>query len=189
MLKYIALLRGINVGGHNRILMNDLKVLFKELQFSHIQTYIQSGNIIFSCANRNKNELEKLISNKINQQYGYRITVFILTKKELEELVFKNPFIKESVIDIKKLYVFFTKPDTAIKDKLQEISLGNDQYHIIKNIIYVKYDIGASKTKLTNRIIEKKLNIITTARNWRTTTKLYEKVCEDQLFFFIATHS
>lgn len=172
MKTYIALLRGINVSGKNKILMADLRQLFEKLGFKNVQTYIQSGNVIFNTE-ISKELLSKIITDKIKEVYDYEIPIMIRTPIEIEEIINKNPFLNKNV-NLKNLYVFFLNKPPLETKKLDEFDFGNDEYKIIKNTIYIKYEIGAGKTKLSNKIIETKLKVIATARNWRTTNKLVE---------------
>ena len=174
---YIALLRGINVSGKNKILMTDLKNLFEKLQCIDVKTYIQSGNVIFKSDIKDKEDLANLISLKIEDTYGFKIPVIIKKDTEIQQIITNNPFYSDNV-DTKKLYVTYL--DSAPKDitKLKAFDFGKDVYAIVEDVIYLKYDIGAGKTKLTNAIMEKKLNVIATSRNWRTTNKIKDLVCD-----------
>ena len=172
---YIALLKGINVGGKHKILMADLKILFKELGFESIQTYIQSGNVFFKSNEKQKKILANLITAKIRQVYNYDIAVIIKTIPEIDFIYNNNPFIlKDNNIDTKKLYITYLNESPKSIDQLLAVNFGEDEFIIQKNIIFIKYSIGAGKTKLTNSIIEKKLDVIATSRNWCTTKKLTE---------------
>ncbi len=173
MYTYIALLRGINVSGKNKILIADLKLLFKDLGFEGIQTYIQSGNVMFKTTKKNKITLATLISNKITEVFAYHIAVVVKNKQELIEIVANNPFLNKD-IDTKKLYVAYLQTIPKDTQKLDDFNFGNDTYQLVKDVIYLKYETGAGTTKLTNSIIEKKLDVIATSRNWRTTCKLVE---------------
>lgn len=176
MQTYIALLRGINVSGKNKILMADLKLFFNDLGFKEVQTYIQSGNVIFKSLKNNKKEIAELISKKIKKVFKYEVPVILKTKKELKEIIAGNPFIINSTIETKKLYVAYLNQTLKETKKIKEFDFGNDVYKVVNDIVYLKYAIGAGKTKLTNNIIEKKLDVIATTRNWRTTCKLLELI-------------
>jgi uncharacterized protein (DUF1697 family) len=174
MKTYIALLRAINVSGKNIILMKDLKTLFEDLDFENVKTYIQSGNVIFE-SDKNKELLAELISNKIKTVYDYDVPVIILTKNELQVVIENNPFlIEDENIDTKKLYVSYLNQIPKETKKLDDFDFRQDKYIIKDKVIYLKYDLGAGRTKLSNKIIENKLDCIATARNWRTTCKLLE---------------
>lgn len=172
MKTYIALLRGINVSGKNKILMADLTLLFQNLTFKDVKTYIQSGNVVFKTT-KNQELLSALISTTITKVLNLTIPVIIVNVDELKHTIVNNPFLSKEV-DTKKLYVVFLNKNPKEIKKLKDFDFGKDQYIISNKIIYLKYDIGAGKTKLTNKIIENKLQLIATTRNWRTTNKLLE---------------
>lgn len=173
MMTYIALLRGINVSGKNKILMADLRMLFQKLDFENVQTYIQSGNVIFKSDTKQE-LLSKFISDTIKKEFNLEVPVIIKTRIEMELVVKDNPYLKEENIDYKKLYVVYLNEAPKETTKLDAFDFGKDTYIIKDKIMYIKYDLGAGSTKLSIKIIENKLGIIATARNWRTTNKLVE---------------
>ena len=177
-MKYVALLRGINVSGKHSILMKDLKLLFQDLGFENIKTYIQSGNVVFESKKKEVSTLSKWITAKIKEDYNYDIPVIIKTLEEIQAIYDVNPFFTKNV-DIKKLYVVYLSKNPLDVKNLTDCNFKKDTFKIIKNVLYIKYDIGAGKTKLTNSLVEKKLNVVATSRNWRTTTKLLEIMVQD----------
>ena len=158
MTKYLALLRGINVSGHNMIKMDALKKMLENMGFQNVETYIQSGNIFLESEEENAASIGFKIKQEISKVFGYDVPVIMISKTDLELCFKNNPFLKEKECDIKKLYVAFI-PDEAAIDS---------------NRIYIKYAIGAGKTNLDQKYIEKKLNVVSTIRNWNTVTKLLE---------------
>ncbi|WP_010233547.1 DUF1697 domain-containing protein [Clostridium arbusti] len=174
-MKYIALLRGINVSGKNRIRMNELVDSFQALQFKNVKTYIQSGNVVFDYDVIDTKELACSIKKKINEDFGFTVKVLIRTKDEMENIINSNPFIKESNVEIDKLHITFLEsiPD---KNALRGIYLKkeeNEKYLIISKEIYLYCPNGYGRTKLTNAIFEKKLKTIATTRNWKTVNRLF----------------
>lgn len=178
MSKYIAILRGINVGGKRKILMADLKQLFMKLKFNDITTYIQSGNIIFKTKNIEDNKkLTKLIEKSIVDNYGFEVPVIIRKFDEIENIIFKNPFIKENfAADIERLHVTFLKniPDKSKLEKIATYDFKPDKFEVIENNIFVFCSGKYSDSKLTNKFFENKLKVSATTRNWKTVQKLYE---------------
>jgi len=168
---YVALLRGINVGGNNKILMKDLRDLFIKLKFADVSTYIQSGNVLFKTRTDNKDDIALKVEKGIKKVFDLDISVIVKRQSDIESVLRDNPFFNENV-DTKKLYVVFLNKKPSSTQKLSEFDFGTDEYVIKDDILYVKYDIGAGKTKLSVKIIEKKLDVIATARNWRTTNKV-----------------
>jgi uncharacterized protein (DUF1697 family) len=174
---YIALLRAINVGGNNKILMKDLRLLLEDLGLENVKTYIQSGNIIFK-SDKNRKQLESLISKKINEVYGFEIPVIILTKNELKIINQNNLFLEDETVNQKSLYVAYLNQIPKDTKKLDDFDFGLDEFIHKGKTIYLKYDLGAGKTKLSNGIIENKLQVKSTCRNWRTTCKLLDLALE-----------
>lgn len=176
MKTYIALLRGINVSGHKKILMADLRKLMEEMNFKNIQTYIQSGNIIFDFEPTNVDLLSTLITNKIKLHYGFEVPTIVKTPLEIEAVIKKNPFYKKLTTEAHKIYVVFLS-EIPEENTLQNINPANylpDEFIIDKNIIYLSSVLGAGKSKLSINLFENKLKVNATARNWRTVNKLLE---------------
>ncbi|SDX24656.1 Uncharacterized conserved protein, DUF1697 family [Lutibacter oricola] len=176
MITYIALLRGINVGGKNRIKMAELKELLENISFENVITYIQSGNIIFNSKKVNKETIQQNISKSIFDKYGYTINTLVISKKELTTIFESNPFIKKNnSVDISKLYatLFNSTPDLSETEYLENIS-NTDEFIIDNKTAYIYCPNSYGKTKLTNNIFEKKLKSPATSRNWKTITKLVE---------------
>ena len=176
MTKYLALLRGINVSGHNMIKMDALKKMLENMGFQNVETYIQSGNVFFDSEEENAASVGFKIKQEISKVFGYDVPVIMVSKTDLE-LCFKNsPFLKEKECDTKKLYVTFISKELsplAIND-LKISNFKPDEVAIDSSRIYIKYAIGAGKTNLDQKYIEKKLNVVATIRNWNTVTKLLE---------------
>ena len=86
--KYVALLRGINTGGHKKILMKALQVLFNEMGFKNVETYIQSGNVIFNSSIKNRNEIIKKIESDIENKYGFQVNVILRSKEDLAQIIY-----------------------------------------------------------------------------------------------------
>jgi uncharacterized protein (DUF1697 family) len=176
MTKYLALLRGINVSGHNMIKMDALKKMLDSMGFQNVETYIQSGNVFLESEEENAASLGFKIKQEIAKVFGYDVPVIMISKSNLELCFKNNPFLKEKECDAKKLYVAFISKELsplAIND-LKISNFKPDEAAIDSNRIYIKYAIGAGKTNLDQKYIEKKLNVVATIRNWNTVTKLLE---------------
>ncbi|WP_299434873.1 DUF1697 domain-containing protein [uncultured Aquimarina sp.] len=176
---YIALLRGINVGGHKKIEMADLKRIMGKLGFSDVVTYIQSGNIVFKDLSENIDDLQIKIKTAIKKHFGFDVPVLIITHKDLSEILNNNPFAKRlerEEIEDKKMYfmLLYDQPDPIAVAELSKVSFDPEEFIITKNVIYLFAAIGYGKTKLHNNFFEKKLKCQTTTRNLRTLNKLLE---------------
>lgn len=171
---YIALLRGINVSGKNKIKMVALKQLFLDLGFFKVTTYIQSGNVLFSSEELQISKIEETIINELKIKFNYSVNVLVLKKLELESIFNSNPFINNTTLDLKKIGVTFLK-EKPTKESITKVKAlaTKDELVIFNNkTIYLNCPKGFGRTKLTNNTIENKLKTIATTRNWNTITKL-----------------
>lgn len=176
MTKHLALLRGINVSGHNMIKMDALKKMLENMGFQNVETYIQSGNVFVDSEEEHVASVGFKIKQEIAKVFGHDVPVVMVTKSELEMCFINNLYLKEKDCDTKKLYVAFISKELsplAIND-LKISNFKPDEAAIDSSRIYVKYAVGAGKTKLDQKYIEKKLNVVATMRNWNTVTKLLE---------------
>lgn len=178
---YIALLRGINVSGHKKIIMADLKEMFEHLGYIDVITYIQSGNIVFKAKEKPTQILEEKIKKAIDTRFGYDIPVLVMTSGYMQSIYDQSPFlqkIKEGVIDKKKMYftLLFEIPEVIIVEELNiEPALGEEYVLAEQNKVVYFYAVnGYGRTKLTNNFFEKKLKCSATTRNFKTMYKLLE---------------
>ncbi len=177
MKTYIALLRGINVGGKHIIKMAALRTLLEKSGLKSVRTYIQSGNIIFQHENYSKGELAEVISQLIKKEWGFDVPTLVLNREEIIYAKEKNPFwIQNSEIDITKLAVFFMEdaPENVWKNQIQLPENSQDYFEIKGKYIFVFCPGGFGRSKLTNHFFERELRQICTSRNWRTINKLIE---------------
>ena len=175
MKKFIALLRGINVSGQKQIKMSELKSLFEEIGFQTVETYIQSGNVIFASKEKSINKLEKKISVAIKTKFGFDVQIIVITLDEIEYVLKSNPFIKKKK-ETDKLYVIFlamAPSDEGIK-KLKTIDYSPEEYFIDGRYIYLFVPNGYGKAKLNNNFVENKLKVFGTTRNLKTIKALLE---------------
>ena len=175
-MKHLALLRGINVSGHNMIKMEALKTTLESIGFSDVVTYIQSGNVFVETEEESGFSVGFKIKQEIYKTFGHEVPVIVIAKRDLELCLQNNPFLKDKEVDLKKLYVAFISKElqsTAIYD-LKISQFKPDEAVIDGNRIFIKYDVGAGKTRLDQKYIEKKLNVTATMRNWNTVNKLLE---------------
>lgn len=175
-MKYISILRGINVSGHKIIKMSDLKVLYEKLGFENVTTYIQSGNLIFESKLTSENEIIIKIEKAISDSYNYEVPVLVKNMNDMENIINNNPFSNQTNIDVKKLHVTFLSDNTEneLIEKIKDYKSGNDKFIIDEKVIYLYCPDGYGNTKLNNTFFEKKLQIKATTRNWQTVNKLFE---------------
>ena len=174
--KFIALLRGINVSGQKKIKMSDLKNLFEDLSFTNVQTYIQSGNVLFSSNSNNNKNFQDKIEKKILSQFGFQVKIIIKTPDELGESLNDNPFLKDKKKDVGKIYFTFLSehPSAVNIKKLKEFEYPPEKYIIDGTNIYLFFPNGYGKAKMNNNFFEKKLNVFATTRNYKTVKTLFE---------------
>jgi uncharacterized protein (DUF1697 family) len=174
MNRFIALLRGINVSSQKQIKMPDLKKLFEDAGFTNVQTYIQSGNVIFDSLNSDIDSLKTKIEKKIKEKYKFEVEVFIRTNLEIKNILNRNTFIKMKK-DTVRLYVTFLseKPASSNISKLNETNYSPEEFIIDGNVIYLYFPNGYGKAKLNNNFFENKLKFPATTRNWKTINALF----------------
>ncbi len=177
MQKYITLLRGINVAGKNKIKMAELIIHLQTLGHQNLQTYIQSGNIIFSSDENNTKILSEQIHHLILTQYGYDISVITIPSLEYEQCIAQNPFIENQNDPnyLKKLNLtFLSKPLTEKEiDKIGEVITDTEIIEFTDNTIYQWYPHNFCSSKLANTISKIPTG---TTRNWNTIQKIQEKL-------------
>jgi uncharacterized protein (DUF1697 family) len=175
-MQHLAFLRGINVSGHRMIKMDALKTSLEAIGFTKVQTYIQSGNVFVTSEEENPDKVGFIIKQEIQKSFGHDVPVVVIAKKDLELCLQRNPFLKAKNLDTKKLYVSFVSK-VLTSDSIHELKISNikpDEVAIDENRVYIKYFDSPAKTRLDNSYIEKKLNVISTIRNWNTVNKLLE---------------
>ena len=175
----VALLRGINVGGKNRLPMEDLASMFREAGCNEVRTYIQSGNVVFRADPALAEDIPSLISASILSQFGYRVPVVTRTACEFQEIVQANPF-AEVGAEANKLHVMFLAdlPDRAHVDALDPNRSPGDEFAVLGREVFLHCPNGVARSKLTNSYFDSSLSTTSTSRNWRTVGKLLEMVEE-----------
>ncbi|MBI9035969.1 MAG: DUF1697 domain-containing protein [Bacteroidales bacterium] len=172
---YISLLRGINVGGHRKIKMADLRKHYESLSFQNVRSYIQSGNLVFQSEESDQRKIENLISDKIKEVYGYDVPVIIRTKQEWNRVVSTNPFL-DKIDDINFLSVSFLSdiPEKSILEVIVAQNTDGDRIMSSGKEFYAYTNNGFRNTRFTNTFMEKKFKLNITTRNWKTILKLQE---------------
>lgn len=171
MNRYIVLLRGINVSGKNKIPMAELRELLSNSDFQNVQTYIQSGNVILESL-KSKEEICKKIHVGIKEKFGFDISVLARTPEEWKQTIDKYPF----SIENEKIVAFSFLNKVPYQKEIEVKGINEDKYKIEEDVVYLYCPSGFGKTKLTNNVLEKKLDLIATTRNYKTTKKLLEMV-------------
>jgi uncharacterized protein (DUF1697 family) len=177
MPRYVAFLRAINVGGHI-VKMDHLRLLFQSFGLSSVETFIQSGNVVFETPKRNIGLLEKMIEERLSEELGYRVATFLRTGPELLELVRSEPFGRGEPANGSTLFVSFTQTPLgpAIRKALNELTTPNDQI-LFENreVFWLRRERTAESAEFA-KLFAKKLGEATT-RNMTTVRKIAEKYC------------
>ncbi len=161
---FICLLKGINVGGNNRIKMDELKSLFSSLALENPRTYIQSGNIAFESAH-DSNYLQEIIFQSIQTKFSLTIHPILRTRHEWNEIIEKSPFSKK--YDIEHLHLTLLETHPSI-DMVNQIEVVKEEYALLGKEFYLACDLKYSDTKFSNSYIEKSFKTKATTRNWKT---------------------
>jgi uncharacterized protein (DUF1697 family) len=172
---YLALLRGINVGGKNRLPMKDLIDIFCECKCHDVKSFIQSGNVIFDAAPGIASGIAGTVAARIADRFGYRTPVILRTAGELAEAVAGNTFVEAGCPE-DELHVFFLadRPDPTRLAQLDPDRSTPDRFEVHGREVYLRLPDGMARTRLTNAYFDARLATTSTGRNWRTVTKLLE---------------
>jgi uncharacterized protein (DUF1697 family) len=171
MTRYIALLRGINVSGKKKIPMANLRQLLTSSGLENVQTYIQSGNVIFESSEANKKTLEIKIHDVIHSHFGFEVPVLILSPEGLKQIFDNCPFPQEKK-ENSHFTMLFTTPEKELVQEASTMAYPNEEFVITDDCIYFYCAIGYGKAKYSNNFFERKLKVTATARNYKTMVKL-----------------
>lgn len=177
MPKYIGLVRGINVGGNNLLKMSDLKTICESAGFTNVQTYVNSGNVIFDA--RSPSNLAKKIEDGIRRSAGLDVRVVVRTPDELRAAIAANPFPVGPMRELKRMMITFLSDTPSAAGRatfFDACKAFPEEVHLEGRELYIYYSDGdgPARSKLANMPLEKKLGVTGTARNWNTVTKLLE---------------
>lgn len=174
MTTYIALLRGINVGGHKLVAMADLRDLLTQLGLSDVRTLLQSGNLVFRGTARTSAQLKRLLETGVEKRLGLRTDFFVRSAEDWNAVIARNPFRQEAEDDPSHLVVLFLKeaPIVGTVEALQAAITGPEVVRAHGRHAYIVYPNGIGRSRLTTALIEKTLGTRGTARNWNTVQKL-----------------
>jgi uncharacterized protein (DUF1697 family) len=169
---FIALIRGINVGGHKKLKMTDVKVLCEALGLSDVRTHLQSGNVVFRTQRSDRARL----ANELEEALRVDAKVILRTAGELRKAIAANPMPDEAQRGPSQFIVMFldARPAAAAMQSLRDAYAGPERMELHGTELYIRYGSDMGRSKLTNAFIERKLGVAGTARNWNTVTKLAE---------------
>jgi uncharacterized protein (DUF1697 family) len=169
----IAMLRGVNVGGHKKISMDGLREICHSLKLRNPQTYIQSGNVVFGTTERDLTRIARRIEDAIENSLSFRPHVILRTASEMREVIARNPFTGRSGLDPAKLNVSFLadNPSADVRDRLLSLKVGPEELKIEGRELYIYFPDGMGRSKLPP-VLDRTLKTPTTVRNWNTVGKL-----------------
>lgn len=170
---YIVLLRGINVSGQKLIKMTDLRVILEFLNFQNVNTYIQSGNIIFKSEGYTPEQLKAIIEKKIESNYSFYAPAFVFELDDFIKLSQTKPTVPSNINHELLYFVFLSdEPDNVLVEQIKSYNNTTEQFWNKGKMIYLNFTNGIGRAKMNNNFFENKLKLEATARNWRTVNKL-----------------
>jgi uncharacterized protein (DUF1697 family) len=173
---YVSLLRGINVGGHKPIRMEELRGIYAAAGMTQVKSYLQSGNVVFDSPDADRSSIAAKLEAAIAAAYGYPVTVMLRTPADMQRILTGNPFLEAHGAETAKLHVVFlaAAPSKADAAALADLPGEPEELSVAGEEVYVYYPNGAGRSKLTNAFFEKKLRTAATARNWNTIVALHK---------------
>ena len=174
--RYVALLRGVNVGGKNKLPMADLRAIFTEAGCAAVKTYIQSGNVVFEAAQSLAEMVPEIVTVAVQQRFGFESAVVIRSGEELRQVAASNPF--DTSGEPRMLHVAFLgeAPSAEAAARLDPERSPPDAFAVLGCHVYVHYPNGVAGSRLTNEYLAAQLQTASTMRNWRTVLTLMEMV-------------
>jgi uncharacterized protein (DUF1697 family) len=172
--RYVALLRSVNVAGHGRVAMQELRASFEALDYTGVTTYIQTGNVLFSTASRSETAISAAIEQRLAEDFGDSPAVILRTVRKLQHIATASPYARAGAHPSRHHVTFLAAaPAKAALAALAALpSSGHDQLVIDGREVYVHTPDGYSETKFTGSFLERRLGVVSTTRNWNTVTKL-----------------
>ncbi len=177
MPRYVLLLRGVNVGGRNRLPMRDLVAILEELGCTRVETYIQSGNAVFEATAATAQTLTEAVPASIEARLGFRPPVILRTRTELDAVRAGSPFPAERA---EWLHVGFlaSRPAPEALAALESGRFAPDEFAVVGSEVYLYYPNGLGRSKMTNDYFDRTLKTVSTVRNWRTVETLASMLAE-----------
>ncbi len=172
----VSMLRGVNVGTHNRIKMEALRPLYESIGLRDPQTYVQSGNVVFRTDKHDLVALAKRIEDAIEKGFGFRPAGILRTSSDLRDAIARNPFAKRSGIEPNKLLIYFlaSDPGDDVRDKVLQLKTEPEEMQLHARELYIYFPNGMARPKMSWAVLERTLNTPGTGRNWNSVAKLLE---------------
>jgi uncharacterized protein (DUF1697 family) len=172
----ISMLRGVNLGSHNRIKMEDLRGLYESLELNEARTYVQSGNVIFRTREKNAAKLARKVQEAIGRKFGFCPEVVVRTIEEMRHSLDSNPFRSRRDIEASKLLITFlaAEPGKQAQATLRNLKIQREELHLIGRELYIYFPDGIGKSKVPWSSVEKLLGVPGTARNLNSVVRMLE---------------
>ena len=175
MPRYVALLRSVNVAGHGRIAMDELRASFEALGYADVTTYIQTGNVLFSAGSKNGAAIAGAIEQRLDEDFGDSPAVLVRSVPDLLRVGSASPYAKAGADPARHhVTVLATRPSQAALGGLVLPPSRRDELVVDGTEVYVHTPDGYAQTKYTGTFLERRLGVVSTTRNWNTVTKLCE---------------
>jgi uncharacterized protein (DUF1697 family) len=173
--RFVALLRSVNVAGHGRLAMNDLRASFEALDYGNVTTYIQTGNVLFTTDSKSEKGVGAAIEQRLAEDFGDSPAVIVRTVADLRRVGSSSPYAKAGADPARHHVTFLaTAPTKAALEALTLPPSGRDDLVVDGKEVYVHTPDGYANTKYTGTFLERRLGVVSTTRNWNTVTKLSE---------------
>jgi uncharacterized protein (DUF1697 family) len=175
MPRYVALLRSVNVAGHGRLAITELRESFANLGYDDVVTYIQTGNVLFSTSSKSEKAIVETIERQLAEDFGDAPAVLVRTVSELRRVGAASPYAKGGADPARHHVTFLASaPKPAVLQGLELPKSGKDELVVDGREVYVHTPNGYAETKYTGTFLERRLGVVSTTRNWNTVTKLCE---------------
>jgi uncharacterized protein (DUF1697 family) len=176
MVAIVSMLRGVNLGPHNRIKMQELCALYESLKLRDVRSYIQSGNVLFRTEEKDLDALAIRLATGIERKFGFRPPVILRTAAELRRAIARNPFAKRREIEPSKLLVIFLDRDPGKESRKQVLKINTEpeELRMEGREVYIYFPNGMARPKMKWAAIERALKTQWTGRNWNSVQKMSE---------------
>jgi uncharacterized protein (DUF1697 family) len=175
---YVALLRAVNVGGTGKLPMADLRKVLDGLGFKNVETYIQSGNVVFDAVG-SPAKVRAAIAVELQKLMGAPVEVMVRTHEDLSRIIAANPFAAEAAADGARVHVAFlggpaaTGAQGALAGIVTKYPARRDRFHLAGDVLYLHLPDGAAETKFSGKTLDRAMGVAGTGRNWNTVLKLH----------------
>jgi len=171
--RYIAFLRGINVGGNKKVPMAKLRTLLQALGHTHVSTLLQSGNVVFTSSEKNSTKLVKPMEAALEKEFGFSVSIVVRTREELAAAINNNPLEGAEATPSQFLVTFLSaSPDPKRLQEIDAAAYLPDEFRVVGREIYARFPNGIRDSKLAVILGGPRLGVTATARNWNTVQKL-----------------